>query len=209
METTLVHGSLLQDFVIPARHGQAFEVERGSTIRFIDVEGQQCADIIAFNRDNLKERMNPFRSVSLAGKIYFTAGDQLVSDDLEPLLTISSDAVGTHDILCGSCSPGMNRTRNGGQGAGKRTCHVNFVEQLRQYNIAPEDIPYSLNIFMNYPIGPDGRMEYATCKSKPGDAIEFRAEKDLVVVVSNCPQELTPLNGFNPTSSRIQVFGAS
>jgi hypothetical protein len=24
--------------------------------------------------------------------------------------------------------------------------------------------------------------------------------------VSNCPQELTPLNGFNPTSSRIQIL---
>ncbi|MGB3482597.1 MAG: urea carboxylase-associated family protein [Mycobacterium sp.] len=196
------------DFIIPARRGKAFEVAAGSTIRFTDVEGQQCADLIAFDLQDLTHRMSPFATVSSIGRIYVGAGDVLVSQRFVPMLTIVEDTVGTHDILCGSCSPGMNRARNGGLGAGKRTCHVNFVEELRPYNVAPEDIPYSLNIFMNYPIDSDGTMDYATCKSQAGDTIDMRAERDLLVVVSNCPQELTPLNGFNPTSSRIQILDA-
>jgi uncharacterized protein YcgI (DUF1989 family) len=203
------NGDQERDFIIPARRGRAFEVTAGSTVRFTDVEGQQCADLIAFDLDDLNHRLSPFSTVSSIGRIYVSEGDTLVSERFEPMLTITADSVGTHDILCGSCSPGMNRARNGGLGAGKRTCHVNFVEELRRYGVAPEDIPYSLNIFMNYPIGPDGRMDYATCKSQAGDTIDLRAERDLLVVVSNCPQELTPLNGFNPTSSRIQIFDPS
>lgn len=194
------------DEVIPARHGRAFEVNEGDVIRFTDLEGQQCADLIAFARDDLSTRMSPFASVTETGRIYLSTGDALVSQHFEPMLTIVDDTVGRHDALCGSCSPGMNRTRHGGLGAGKRTCHVNFVEALRPYDVRPEDIPYSLNIFMNYPIGTDGRVEYATCMSKAGDHIEFRAHRDLIVAISNCPQELTPLNGFNPTSSRVEVF---
>jgi uncharacterized protein YcgI (DUF1989 family) len=205
MEQTTTRDAI-QDFVIPARQGRAFEVSAGSIIRLTDLEGQQCVDIIAFNRHNFEEKISPFSSISKAGKIYFTTGDQVVSDELEALLTITSDDVGSHDMICGSCSPGMNRNRNNGLGAGKRTCHVNFVEQLRDYAIAPEDIPYSLNVFMNYPVDTDGLVSSASCKSRAGSAIEFRAEKDLLVAMSNCPQELTLLNGFNPTSSRIQVF---
>ena len=193
------------NFIIPARHGRAFTVNRGSIIRFTDIEGQQCADLIAFDLNDLDHRMSPFASVAKKGNIYVEEGDVLVSDRYEPMLAITTDPVGCHDMLCGSCSPGMNRARNGAAGAGKRTCHVNFVEALAPYGIAAQDIPYSFNIFMNYPIAADGTMQYATCKSKAGDAIELRAEQDLLIAISNCPQELTPLNGFNPTSSRVEI----
>ena len=36
---------------------------------------------------------------------------------------------------------------------------------------------------------------------------DIRAEMDLVVVVSNCPQINNPCNGFNPTPVRMVIAG--
>ncbi|WP_199435259.1 DUF1989 domain-containing protein [Qaidamihabitans albus] len=201
--------SAVVDTVIAPRDFDSFRLSAGQVLRFVDSEGQQCADLIALDPDDLTSRLSPTMSVSRNGRLYLGVGDQLVDDDGEPMLTIIADTVEHHDILCGSCSPGLNRVRHGGRGAGKRTCHVNFAEALRPYGVPAEDVPYSFNIFMNYPVSQDGSMEYATCRSSAGDHIDFRAERDLLVVVSNCPQELTPLNGFTPSSSQVIVFAAA
>ena len=38
-----------------------------------------------------------------------------------------------------------------------------------------------------------------------GDFVDLRAEMDVDVVVSNCPQINNPCNGFNPTPVRMIV----
>ena len=39
----------------------------------------------------------------------------------------------------------------------------------------------------------------------PGLTVDLRAEMDVIVVVSNCPQINNPCNGFNPTPVRMLV----
>ena len=39
----------------------------------------------------------------------------------------------------------------------------------------------------------------------PGLTVDLRAEMDVTVVVSNCPQINNPCNGFNPTPVRMIV----
>ena len=41
--------------------------------------------------------------------------------------------------------------------------------------------------------------------SAPGLSVDLRAEMDVEVVVSNCPQINNPCNGFNPTPVRMIV----
>ena len=41
--------------------------------------------------------------------------------------------------------------------------------------------------------------------SSPGLSVELRAEMDLLVLVSNCPQINNPCNGFEPTPVRVVV----
>src|SRR5215207_8944885 len=58
-------------------------------------------------------------------------------------------------------------------------------------------------------IGPDGRMiEVEPAPSKAGDYVLMRAERDLVVASSACPDDLGPTNGGNPTDIMVRVFGA-
>ena len=48
---------------------------------------------------------------------------------------------------------------------------------------------------MNVPWSPDGSLRFEPPVSRPGDLVRFRAETDLVVIMSACPQDLTPVNG--------------
>jgi len=59
---------------------------------------------------------------------------------------------------------------------------------------------------MNVPIG-EGRIRIEELLSKAGDLIHLRAETDLLVAISNCPQERNPCNACKPTRLRVVLFG--
>ena len=48
---------------------------------------------------------------------------------------------------------------------------------------------------MNVPVEADGLMAIVDDWSKPGDYVELRAEMDVLVIISNCPQIYNPCNG--------------
>ena len=41
---------------------------------------------------------------------------------------------------------------------------------------------------------------------RPGDFVEARADKDVLIVMSNCPQFYNPCSGWNPTPIRLIVW---
>ena len=50
------------------------------------------------------------------------------------------------------------------------------------------------NLFINVPWSPDGSLRFEPQASRPGDLVRFfRAETDLVVIMSACPQDLRPV----------------
>ena len=59
---------------------------------------------------------------------------------------------------------------------------------------------------MNVPIG-DGKIGIVEPVSKTGDYVDLRAETDLLVAISNCPQERNLCNAYTPTRLRAVVFG--
>jgi uncharacterized protein YcgI (DUF1989 family) len=68
------------------------------------------------------------------------------------------------------------------------------------------DIPANINFFMHVPVDGEGRVQIAEGLSKPGDYVDLRCDKDVIVVISNCPQELNPCSGGNPTPIRLAVW---
>ena len=52
----------------------------------------------------------------------------------------------------------------------------------------------------------DGSYEIEQPTSRPGDYVDLRADMDLFVSISNCPQERNPCNVFNPTPLRVVVY---
>ena len=59
---------------------------------------------------------------------------------------------------------------------------------------------------MRVDVAPDGAMEIKEPTSGPGDFYDLKAEMDLLVAVSNCPQERNPCNGFKPTPIGIIIY---
>jgi len=197
---------VLRDEIIEARGRTAFTVEAGQTVRIVDLEGQQVADVVCFVKDDPAEKLSVHNTALIQGSLYIGSGHVLFSDRCRPLMRITADSCGRHDLIAGSCSEGTNRHRYGV--AGTPNCRSNFEAALEPFGIPLKEIPYSFNVFMNVPVQPDGRMAIVEPTSKAGDTIELRAEMDLIVAISNCPQERNPCNAFKPTSLRVTVYEA-
>lgn len=193
--------------ILPPKGRTAFELDKGDTLRIIDLDGQQVADFICFDRHNLVDKISHSTTVMVKGNIHLTTGDYIRSVDAYPMLKITQDTVGRHDILAGSCCPGLNRLRYGKEAAHQPNCRENLAAVMEPYGVRLSEIPYTFNIFMNVPISPDGNIEVIAPISKPGDFIDLRAEMDLVVAISNCPQERNICNGFEAT--RLGLVGYS
>ena len=170
----------------------AREMAAGTILRVTDIEGGQVGDLVAFARADLSEKFWISNTIRLNGTVYVTKGHVLYSELSRPMLTLVDDTCGRHDLLAGSCNAEIDKVRYGVDG--HRGCVENFVEALAPWGITREDVPMSINLFMNCPVEPDGSWRIEAPVSKAGDHVDLRAEMDLVVALSNCPQDLNPCN---------------
>jgi uncharacterized protein YcgI (DUF1989 family) len=69
------------------------------------------------------------------------------------------------------------------------------------------DLTHNVNFFMNVPLTPDGGLTFEDGVSAPGKYLTVRAERDILVLVSNCPQVNNPCNGYDPTPIRLTGTG--
>ncbi|HYM68553.1 MAG TPA: urea carboxylase-associated family protein [bacterium] len=190
--------------VIAPRAGTAFRMRAGQVCRVIDVEGKQVADFICFNLHDYVDKLSPENTQLLNGTLFLTIGHHLYSTKATQLMTLTADTCGVHDLISGSCSEYTNAFRYGVRGT--PNCRSNFERALKPYGIPLAEIPYSFNIFMNTPISADGQTGIQEPKSTPGDYLELRANIDLLVAISNCPQERNPCNGWHPTTLQVVVY---
>ena len=58
---------------------------------------------------------------------------------------------------------------------------------------------------MNVPVDADGTLGIVDGRSAPGKSLALRADRDVIVLVSNCPQINNPCNGFDPSAVRVIV----
>lgn len=186
----------------------ALELTAGETLRIIDLDGLQVADLICFVRDDLSEKLSPNVSAMLKGNIHLSTGDILYSVDARPMLRIGHDTVGCHDLLAGSCCRGLNRLRYGDQAEHQPNCRDNLAAVMAPYGVGIREIPYPFNVFMNVPVSASGDIEVVSPISKPGDFVDLVAERDVVVAISNCPQERNICNGFKATRLGLITYGA-
>jgi uncharacterized protein YcgI (DUF1989 family) len=107
-------------------------------------------------------------------------------------------------MLAGACSRFTNERRYGVKDS--RNCRDNLAEALRPWGIGWKDVPFNMNVFMNCPIGPDGSWSIQAPKSRAGDHIDFRAETDVLVAFSNCPQTHNACNAFRLKPLRALIY---
>ncbi len=172
--------------VIAPRSGVAFELKRGDRLKVIDPEGQQVADLVAFNRKDAGESISSGRSIDYASKIFFGIGDQIYSNRSNVLLDIVEDTVGRHDFLLSPCSAEMFRIIYGDE-APHRGCFGNLAAALELHGICPDSIPTAFNVFMNVRVdGESGVISVQPPLSHAGDFTVFEAKMDLLIGLTAC-----------------------
>lgn len=199
--------ALAEDFVLAPRACVARTMRAGQTLTITDLEGRQVADVIAFTWPDLADRLWPSTTIRLNGTVYLTTGHVLYSELSRPLLTITRDTCGRHDMLAGSCNAHIDKVRYGVDD--HRGCVENFVEAIEPWGLGRADVPMSFNVFMNCPVEPDGSWSIQEPASRAGDVVELRAEADVLVAISNCPQDLNPCNAGAPKPLGVSIADAS
>jgi uncharacterized protein YcgI (DUF1989 family) len=172
--------------IIAPRSGTAFSLKAGQILKVIDPEGEQVADLLAFNAGDVREAISSGRTFDYASRIYLTTGDPLYSNRSNVMLRIVEDMVGRHDFLLTPCSREMFRILYG-ESEPHQGCFGNLAAALAPYGIAPDAIPTAFNCFMNVPVdGATGEIRVLPPLSKAGDHVSFRAEMDLVIGLTAC-----------------------
>jgi uncharacterized protein YcgI (DUF1989 family) len=83
------------------------------------------------------------------------------------------------------------------------------VAENDHFGLSKRDIAHNINFFMNVPVTPDGKLEFADGLSAPGKYVEMVAEMNVIVLISNCPQLNNPCNVYNPTPIEVIIWGAA
>ena len=197
-----IGGRVLSDEVVETESNHyARELNAGTHLRIIDLGGQQAVDFLCFDLANKEIRYNNANTIKLNRGIYVTTGCKLYSDVAEVLMTVTADSVGRHDTIGGACSNQVNYLRYGIPNT--HSCRDNFLAALKGHGLSARDIHANVNWFMNVPVRADGAAAIEEGISEPGDFVDLRAEKDVLVVMSNCPQFYNPCSGWNPTPIRV------
>jgi uncharacterized protein len=199
-----IAGRVLIDEVIPARTARAYTLARGSVMRVIDAEGQQAADVVAYNLHRLEEALSTEITTVILRTTSPSTGQVLYSTEWHPMLTIVSDTVRTNYLPGAICSDEANIFRYGVRGT--VNCRDNLAAAVAPWGVTKQQVQGALGAFLNLKYWPDGRTDILEPISKPGDYLELRAEMDLLVAVSACPQELNACNAWHPTSLGVVVY---
>jgi uncharacterized protein YcgI (DUF1989 family) len=197
---------VVSDETIPPKEYLGVALKRGQVLRIVDVEGKQVPDLVCWNANDKSEVLSCNNSRLIQKKWRLTTGDVLFSDEANEMLTIVDDTVGIHHASGGCCNEGANFRRYGVRGT--RNCRENMALAAAPLGITVKDIPGAFCPFMRVVQNDYGSYEILEPTSVAVVHIDLRAEMDLFVSISNCPQERNPCNGFNPTPLRVTVFDA-
>jgi urea carboxylase-associated protein 1 len=198
-------GPIVYDEIVPARAPWLHHISAGQTLRIVDLEGNQAVDFLLYATADDAERYSAQDTVAAQGNLFLRQGSVLRSNEGRAMMTIVGTAVDYHDTIGGACSCESNTLRYGHHTKSEHACVENFLEANLLEGRGKRDIVSNINFFMNVPVEADGSLGIVDGISAPGLTVDLRAEMDVTLVVSNCPQINNPCNGFNPTPVRMIV----
>jgi uncharacterized protein len=198
----------IYDEVIPARQPWSKVINKGQILRIIDLQGNQAVDTLFYRADDTSERYSAPDTIVRQGNIFITTGTEIMSNEGNVIMTVIADECGRHDTVGGACSMESNSVRYGLHKKHLHACVENYLLELSKYEMNKRDLVSNINFYMNVPVSADGTLEIVDGISEAGKIVELRAEMDVMVLISNCPQINNPCNAYNPTPIRLIVWDA-
>ena len=196
---------IVLDEVVGRRGPWSHVVAAGDELTIVDLEGNQAVDFLLYDSTDTAVRYSAPDTISAQGNVYLSQGSVLRANTGDALMTLVHDEVGRHDTIGGACSKESNSLRYGHHTVHQHACVENFLAEGARWGLGKRDLVSNINFYMNVPVEADGALGIVDGLSAPGLSLTLRAERDVLVLVSNCPQINNPCNGFNPTPVRMLV----
>jgi urea carboxylase-associated protein 1 len=185
------------------------EIKQGQTLRLVDLEGNQAADVLFYNAQDPSERYSAMDTIRTQGNLYLSGGSKLISNVNREMLEIVADTCGRHDTLGGACATESNTVRYSLEKRCMHACRDSWmlaIAEHPEFGLSKRDITHNINFFMNVPVTSSGGLTFADGISAPGKYVELTARMDIIMLISNCPQLNNPCNGYNPTPIEVLVW---
>lgn len=194
--------------VVSAGESWIHAIRQGQVLRIVDLEGNQAVDTLFYNAHDYADRYDFQNTIRSQGNIYLTTGSRLISSNGNLLLTIIADTCGRHDTLGGACATESNQVRYAIDKGHMHACRQSFLQALLGFEggLEKRDIANNINFFMNVPVTPEGGLTFEDGISEAGKYVELRAERDVLGLISNCPQLNNPCNAYNPTPIQVLIW---
>ena len=199
------HGAHIH--TVPARKGRAVRLRQGESIKIINTHGHQVCDTWAFSAEDPTEFLSMEHTRPTIGCIFPTKGHFLHSNRRRPILFFAEDtSPGIHDTIIAACDD----YRYGLLGCKEYhdNCTDNLRAAMRAIHAPLPEVPSPLNLWMNIPVDAKGAIGWCEPVSKPGDYVVLRAEMDVVVAMSACPQDILPINSGKTVEVHYEILAA-
>ncbi len=203
-------GEIRDEFTISRATAQDYRVNKGEYVQIIDVDGQQCSDFMAFRTDGLdrgiEQRVDSAVTRAMVRSAYPQPGlfDKFYDSEMRPLLNVVQDTVGRHDTFGLACTANGYEERGF---PGHVNCSDNISDKMTSYGVTPRSAWPAMNFFFNSWIDrTDNQFQGEESWSRPGDYVTLRAMDDLVCVSTACPDDVDPINGWNPTDIHVRIY---
>ncbi|HEU5223270.1 MAG TPA: urea amidolyase associated protein UAAP2 [Candidatus Lumbricidophila sp.] len=200
-----VAGTTVRDDTVAPLAPWSATIRAGQVLTIVDVGGNQSADCLIYNAIDTDERYSAPDTLTWQSNAYLRTGSVLRSNLGRPLMTVLENEIDRHDTIGGACSKESNTLRYGPHTEYQHGCRENFLIEASRYGLGARDLVSNINWFMNVPVEADGALGIVDGLSAPGKRVALRAERDVLVIVSNCPQMNNPCNDFNCTPLRMIV----
>ena len=188
----------------------------GQTLRLC---ARTIIDFVAFDRDDYTEAFDQAPTKEASGCLYLKQGHAMLSRSGAPLMTMTKDGfdgLGTHDMQFGMCGRARHK-RAAAEGRlaeylhgdkfdlPDHGCAENLTWALEPYGIPYENIPSPVNLFQNMDIDQvTGEMKRTQIRPETPVTLELRAERDLLVAFSACPDMASRTGGLEVTATILQ-----
>jgi uncharacterized protein len=207
LESKLVPSKAARREIVGAGEPYLGSIKRGQYFRIVDLEGNQAVDTLFYRAGTLEERYSAQDTIRSQGNIYLTTGSALLSNEGNTMLSIVADTCGRHDTLGGACSAESNTVRYAIEKRHMHSCRDNFLLALARWGSRHAQGFSKRDLASNIvPVTPEGKLAFADGISSAGRYVEMRAEMDVTVLISNCPQLNNPCNAYNPTPIELLVW---
>ncbi|WP_424987510.1 DUF1989 domain-containing protein [Microbulbifer sp. S227A] len=203
-------GKVRDEWRVSRGTAQAYELKKGEFVQIIDVEGQQCSDFMAMRSSALDAGIERYIDSTVSRTMTRSAypqpglGDKFYDQDIHPLLAVRRDTVGRHDTFALACTARGYEDRGF---PGHLNCSDNITAAFAPYGIASRRAWPAINFFFNSWI--DWQQHHLAgdeAWSRPGDHVVMQALNDLVCVSTACPDDVDPINGWNPTDIHVRIY---